>query len=63
MQLRKGINFFKVADFIGLFDFKWHGQNEVGNVGIIVLWTDGEKLNTNISKYKLECNHFWKYAV
>ena len=34
----------KVADFIGLFNFEWHGQNKVGNVVILVLWRDREKL-------------------
>ena len=27
---------FKVEDFIGLFNFEWHGQNEVGNIAILV---------------------------
>ena len=35
---------FKIADFIGLFNFEWPGQNEVGNIAILVLWTDCEKL-------------------
>ena len=35
---------FKVGDFISLFNFLWHGQNEVGNIAILVLWTDREKL-------------------
>ena len=33
----------QVTDFIGLFDFKWHGQNEVGNIAILVLLGDHEK--------------------
>ena len=36
-QLVKGLPF-KVADFIGLFNFEWHGQNKVGNIAILVLW-------------------------
>ena len=35
---------FKVADFIGPLHFEWHSQNPVGNVGILVLWRDCEKL-------------------
>ena len=34
---------FKIADFIGLFNFEWLGQNKVGNFAILVLWTDREK--------------------
>ena len=33
---------FRVGDFIGLFHFEWHFQNEVGNVAILVLWRDRE---------------------
>ena len=29
---------------IGVFYFEWHGQNEVGNIAILVLWRDREKL-------------------
>ena len=35
-----GIN----ANFTGLFNFERHGQNEVGNIEILVLWRDREKL-------------------
>ena len=28
------------ADFIGLFNFEWHGENKVANIGILVLWRD-----------------------
>ena len=35
---------FKVANFIGLFNFEWHGQNKIGNTAIPVLWRDREKL-------------------
>ena len=28
---------FKVADFNGRVNFEWHNQNEVGNIGILVL--------------------------
>ena len=34
----------QVANFIGLFDFEWHGLNEVGNIAILVLLGDREKL-------------------
>ena len=34
---KKGLSF-KVADFICLFDFEWHGQNKVGIIGILELW-------------------------
>ena len=34
-----------VTDLIGLFNFEWHGQNEVGNIDIPVFWRDREKLN------------------
>ena len=37
-----------VADFIGLFNCEWHGQNEVGNIAILVLWRDHEKLFKNM---------------
>ena len=33
---------FKTAGFIGLLNFEWHRQNEVGNVAILVLWRDLE---------------------
>ena len=29
---------FKV-DFIGLGNFEWYSENEVGNIGILVLWS------------------------
>ena len=35
---------FIVADFIDPFNFEWHGQNKVGNIAILVLWRDNEKL-------------------
>ena len=35
---------FKIANFIDLFNFEWHGQNKVGNIAILVLWRDHEKL-------------------
>ena len=38
----KGLHF-KVADVIGLFNFEWLGQNEVGNIAILVLWRGREK--------------------
>ena len=28
---------FNVEDFIGLFNSEWYGQNEVGNIAILVL--------------------------
>ena len=40
---KKGLPF-KVADFIGLFKFESHNQNEVGNIAILVLWRAREKL-------------------
>ena len=40
---QKGLPF-KVGDFIGLFNYEWHSQNTVGNIGILVLWIDREKL-------------------
>ena len=44
IMLLKGLPV-KVADFIGIFNFEWHGQNEVGNIAILVLWRDREKLS------------------
>ena len=35
----------EVADFIGHFNFKQHGQNEVGNIAILVWCRDREKLH------------------
>ena len=26
---------------MGLFNFDWHGQHEVDNIGMLVLWRDG----------------------
>ena len=40
---QKGLPF-KVADFIGLLNFEWYSQNEVGNIDVLVLWRDHEKL-------------------
>ena len=42
---QKGLPF-KVADFIGirLFNFEWHSQNKVGNIGSLALWRDRKKL-------------------
>ena len=34
----------KVADFISLVNFEWHGQTKVGNIAIFVLWRDREKI-------------------
>ena len=34
----------QVADFISLFNFEWHGHNEVGNIAILVLWREREQL-------------------
>ena len=38
---QKGLPF-NIEDFIGLLNFEWHSQNEVGNIGIPVLWRDHE---------------------
>ena len=35
---------FKIAHFICLCNFEWHGQNKVGNIAILALLRDGEKL-------------------
>ena len=35
---------FKVADFVVLFNFEWHGENKVGNIVILVLWKGREEL-------------------
>ena len=40
---QKGLPF-KVGNFIALFNFEWHSQNEVSNFVILVLWRDCEKL-------------------
>ena len=34
----------KFADFIGLYNFEWHGQIKVGNIAILVMSGDLEKL-------------------
>ena len=34
----------KVAYFIGVFNLEWHIRNEVGNMAILVLRRDREKL-------------------
>ena len=46
----------KVADFISFANFEWHGQNEVGNIAILVLWRDREKLYLPSSP----CEVCWK---
>ena len=35
---------FKVANFIGPVTFQWHSQNEIGIIGILVLWRVCENL-------------------
>ena len=47
---QKGL-LFKVADFIGLVNFKWHSQNKVGNIVILILCRNGEKLYLAVSIY------------
>ena len=44
---QKGLPF-KVADVIGLFNFKWHIQNKVVNIGILDLRRNREKLQYRI---------------
>ena len=34
----------KLQTLLAFCNFEWHGQNEVGNISILVLWRDGEKL-------------------
>ena len=34
----------KVAYFIGVVNFEWHSQIEVGNIGILALRRDSNKL-------------------
>ena len=38
---------FKVADFIGLINFEWLSQNEIGNIDIVVFWRVCEKTLLN----------------
>ena len=35
----------KVADFGGLFNFEWYGQNKIGNISTLELWRDREKVS------------------
>ena len=35
---------FRDADSIGHFHFEWHSPNKIGNIGILALWRDREKL-------------------
>ena len=42
-QLLKGIAF---------FNFEWHGQNKVGNIAILALWRDREKLYLKVKDFK-----------
>ena len=53
----KGITF-KVADLIGLFNFQWYSHNKLDNVGILVLWSDGENpfYGNHILKMKINKN-------
>ena len=48
MSLGKGIT------FIGLFNFEWHSQNEVGNIDILVFWRDGGKLDLNTGRIQFK---------
>ena len=41
---------FNAANFIGLFNFEWHSQNQVGNVAILVLWTDCKNAGTFLAE-------------
>ena len=59
----------KVVHFIVFFNFEWHGQNEVGNIAILVLWRDCEKLYTlrnneahrlNFHNERLTLFKFWE---
>ena len=43
MSVGKKVLPFKMANFIGLFNFEWHGQNEVGSIAILVVWGDCQK--------------------
>ena len=40
---------FQVTYFIGLFNFEWYSQNEVDNIGILVLWRVCEKLSWTVN--------------
>ena len=35
----------RLQTFTALFNFEWNSQNKVGNIGILVLWRDREKLH------------------
>ena len=37
MLVGKKVLFFKVADYIGILNFEWQGQNKVGNIAILML--------------------------
>ena len=50
----KGLHF-EVVDFIGLFNFQWHGQSEVGNIAIVVLWRHHKKLYCNGDEILIHC--------
>ena len=40
---------FNVTDFIRLFNFEWHSQNQDGNIVMLVLWRDRKKFYWCIS--------------
>ena len=45
----------RLQTLLGLFNFAWHSQNEVDNVGI--LWRDHEKLYYGIFNYESYFNY------
>ena len=44
---------FKVGDIFGHLNFERHSQNEVGNIGILVLWWDREKLYSRDLRFQV----------
>ena len=48
---------FKVVDFIGLSNLKVYSQNEVCNIGTLVLWRDPEKTLLNRA-YSIETGNW-----
>ena len=49
----------KVADFGGLFNCEWHGQNKVDNISILVLWRDREK----VTEAPFALGHIFLYSM
>ena len=49
MSVHKRDYLSRLQTLLVFFNFEWHGQNEVGNIGILVLWRDCE--NSTVHRF------------